>query len=213
MAQPDNAKETIMTEPIDPRPVFAAASAWVADLMQNVTDDMLTRPTPCAEFDVKTLCAHLIATALGARVIAVDRNPRALALATVLVARAAGTGPVAVPDAFQVAFLDVGQGDATLLRHGARAVLVDAGPPDGGVVSRLRALGVRRLDALVLTHAQADHDGGAPGRWAEASGGQPPTAFGQDPSVGIVGFDGSRAWPIPASTLEQIFGNWRAVLS
>lgn len=55
--------------------------------------------------------------------------------------------------------------------------------------------------------------GGAPGRWAEASGGQPPTAFGQDPSVGIVGFDGSRAWPIPASTLEQIFGNWRAVLS
>lgn len=55
--------------------------------------------------------------------------------------------------------------------------------------------------------------GGAPGRWAEASGGQPPTAFGQDSSVGIVGFDGSRAWPIPASTLEQIFGNWRAVLS
>ena len=55
--------------------------------------------------------------------------------------------------------------------------------------------------------------GGAPGRWAEASGGQSPTAFGQDPSVGIVGFDGSRAWPIPASTLEQIFGNWRAVLS
>ncbi|MFZ2241179.1 MAG: TIGR03086 family metal-binding protein [Gordonia amarae] len=52
-----------MTEPIDPRPVFAAASAWAADLMQNVTDDMLTRPTPCAEFDVKTLCAHLIATA------------------------------------------------------------------------------------------------------------------------------------------------------
>ena len=55
--------------------------------------------------------------------------------------------------------------------------------------------------------------GGVPGRWAEASGGQPPAAFGQDPSVGIVGFDGSRAWPIPASTLEQIFGNWRAVLS
>jgi len=55
--------------------------------------------------------------------------------------------------------------------------------------------------------------GGAPGRWAEASGGQPPTAYGQDANLGIVGFDGSRAWPVPSSTLEQIFGNWRGALS
>lgn len=49
--------------------------------------------------------------------------------------------------------------------------------------------------------------GGAPGRWAEASVGQPPTAYGQDANLGVVGFDGSRAWPVPSSTLEQIFGN------
>ena len=56
--------------------------------------------------------------------------------------------------------------------------------------------------------------GGTPGRWAEASGGQPPTAFGQDATVGIVGFDGARAWPVPAGTLAQIFGsNWRGSLS
>ena len=56
--------------------------------------------------------------------------------------------------------------------------------------------------------------GGAPGRWAEASGGQPPTAYGQDAALGIVGFDGARAWPVPASTLAQIFGaNWRGSLS
>ena len=56
--------------------------------------------------------------------------------------------------------------------------------------------------------------GGTPGRWAEASGGQPPTAFGQDATMGIVGFDGARAWPVPASTLAQIFGsNWRGSLS
>ena len=41
------------------------------------------------------------------------------------------------------------------------SVLVDTGPPDGGVVARLRRAGVRRLDLLVVTHAQADHDGGA----------------------------------------------------
>lgn len=56
--------------------------------------------------------------------------------------------------------------------------------------------------------------GGSPGRWSEASGGQPPTAYGQDPSVGIVASDGSRAWPMPSATLEQIFGsNWRAVIT
>jgi competence protein ComEC len=40
-------------------------------------------------------------------------------------------------------------------------VLVDTGPPDGGIVARLRRAGVDRLDLLVVTHAQADHDGGA----------------------------------------------------
>jgi competence protein ComEC len=60
-----------------------------------------------------------------------------------------------------VSFLDVGQGDATLVQHGAAAMLVDAGPPDGPVLDRLRRAGVRRLDVLVVTHAQADHEGGA----------------------------------------------------
>jgi hypothetical protein len=55
--------------------------------------------------------------------------------------------------------------------------------------------------------------GGSPGRWSEVSGGASPANFGQDPGLGIVGFDGSRAYPVPASTLEQLFGgNWRAVL-
>jgi competence protein ComEC len=58
--------------------------------------------------------------------------------------------------------LDVGQGDAVLLQEPGHAVLVDTGPPDGEVVDRLRDAGVRRLDALVVTHASSDHEGGAP---------------------------------------------------
>jgi competence protein ComEC len=61
-----------------------------------------------------------------------------------------------------VTVLDVGQGDAVLLQEPGRAVLVDAGPPQGGVVGRLRDAGVDRLDALVVTHASSDHEGGAP---------------------------------------------------
>jgi len=83
----------------------------------------------------------------------------------------------------RVVVLDVGQGDATLVSlPGGRALLVDAGGvaavatgPDGfdappgfdigdRVVSRaLRALDVRRLDGLVLTHGDPDHLLGARG--------------------------------------------------
>jgi competence protein ComEC len=60
-----------------------------------------------------------------------------------------------------VTFLDVGQGDAVLLQVPQGAVLVDQGPPEARVASQLRSLGVRRLSALVLTHPQRDHIGGA----------------------------------------------------
>jgi competence protein ComEC len=70
-------------------------------------------------------------------------------------------GPPGPPAGFAVSFLDVGQGDATLVQHGDHAVLVDTGPPGAPVLDRLRSAGVRRLDALVLTHPQADHDGNA----------------------------------------------------
>jgi competence protein ComEC len=70
----------------------------------------------------------------------------------------------------RVAFLDVGQGDATLARlPGGRTLLVDAaGLPgssfDAGervVAPALRALGVRKIDTLIVTHADPDHIGGA----------------------------------------------------
>jgi competence protein ComEC len=69
--------------------------------------------------------------------------------------------PGAPPRHFTVTFLDVGQGDATLIQApGARAALVDGGPPGAGIVSKLRARGVERLHLVVLTHAQEDHQGG-----------------------------------------------------
>ena len=65
--------------------------------------------------------------------------------------------------------LDVGQGLAVLVRTETRTLLYDAGPAygpqsDSGeriILPLLRALGVPRLDLLVLSHHDLDHVGGA----------------------------------------------------
>nr|WP_082672813.1 DNA internalization-related competence protein ComEC/Rec2 [Luteimonas abyssi] len=70
----------------------------------------------------------------------------------------------------ELVMLDVGQGLSVLVRTRTHAVLYDMGPavPDGYdagervVVPALHALGVRRLDAMVVSHADLDHAGGFP---------------------------------------------------
>jgi competence protein ComEC len=69
--------------------------------------------------------------------------------------------PPQPPRDLVISFLDIGQGDATLVQHGPVAVLVDTGPPGGPILERLRDAGVRHLDLLVATHAALDHDGAA----------------------------------------------------
>jgi competence protein ComEC len=82
-------------------------------------------------------------------------------LAAGVAAGALASRPPAPPRDLTVSFLDIGQGDATLIQHGDAAVLVDTGPPEGPILKRLREAGVRRLDLLVVTHAALDHDGSA----------------------------------------------------
>lgn len=69
--------------------------------------------------------------------------------------------PRLTPGELVVSFLDVGQGDATLLQCGGASVLVDTGPPGAPILRRLERAGVGRLDLLVITHAEADHEGNA----------------------------------------------------
>jgi len=73
------------------------------------------------------------------------------------------------PDTLRVTALDVGHGDCLLLElPDGRRILVDAGGSfdrsfdvgENVVVPALLHLGVRRLDAAVLTHADFDHLGG-----------------------------------------------------
>jgi competence protein ComEC len=65
------------------------------------------------------------------------------------------------PNGLRVTFLDVGQGDAVLLETASARVLVDQGPPEADVAGQLARMGIRSLSAIVLTHPQRDHVGGA----------------------------------------------------
>ena len=70
---------------------------------------------------------------------------------------------------FSLLALDVGQGQAVLVQTAHHRLLYDAGPVYGPgsnagdrvVAPTLRALGAGALDMLVLSHADADHTGGA----------------------------------------------------
>jgi len=76
--------------------------------------------------------------------------------------RAASDGIPSADAPFALVALDVGQGDALLLRAPGAIVLIDTGEPDAGIVRLLRREGVEQLDLLVVTHAHLDHVGGAP---------------------------------------------------
>jgi competence protein ComEC len=78
------------------------------------------------------------------------------------IADAVGAGAGQPPGrGLRIEVLDVGQGDAILLRPpGAPAVLVDGGPPGDGLAGKLRDAGVEGLGAAIVTHDQADHAGG-----------------------------------------------------
>lgn len=77
--------------------------------------------------------------------------------------------PPAIPaSTMQVAVLDVGQGLAVVVQTATHVLLYDTGPrystqSDSGariVVPFLRGAGIGRLDGMVVSHHDSDHDGG-----------------------------------------------------
>jgi competence protein ComEC len=140
-------------------------AAWIAFVAKVVST------WPSAQ--VHSAVALVLILAGAAASIALRRLPRyrrrtaaigVVSLALTLVATAYALRPLpswTPPDGLRVTFLDVGQGDSALLEAPGGAVLVDEGPPEADVAGQLRAMGVRALAAIVLTHPQRDHIGGA----------------------------------------------------
>lgn len=115
----------------------------------------------------------LALTAVLGGVLLVLRLPWAVRLAGISLLWPAllYTPPRPAPGQFELMALDVGQGSAVLLRTASHSLLYDTGPrygpqpdaTDAGdrvVLPLLRALG-EQLDAVVVSHIDSDHAGGA----------------------------------------------------
>jgi len=96
--------------------------------------------------------------------VACRRFREGLLFVLLLIGWSAHGGPE--PSDFELAVLDVGQGEALLLRGGGACLLVDGGGARGRdlaalvLAPALERRGVRRLDGVVLSHGDLDHCGG-----------------------------------------------------
>ena len=85
------------------------------------------------------------------------RGALALLVAALVAAPAVAQRPASRELVVRV--LDVGQGDAILIRNGGSTVLVDGGPDPAVLGRHLDALGLNgdTIDAVILSHQHADH--------------------------------------------------------
>ncbi len=92
----------------------------------------------------------------------------------ILLAGCGGAGKATLPDSkapataeagapLTVKVLDVGQGDAILIRTKDQVALIDTGdvPARDKLVAMLKSQGISTIDKLIITHPHADHIGGA----------------------------------------------------
>ncbi|WP_166367008.1 DNA internalization-related competence protein ComEC/Rec2 [Pseudomonas akapageensis] len=155
-----------------PVPVVGESLLWLAGGLLGALFDCLAR---IADWRSAWLPPAIpvwawLLSCLGALLLLLPKGipVRPLGWPLLLLAAFAPQGKIP-PGEVEVWQLDVGQGLAFILRTRQHAMLYDAGPALGGadlgervVLPVLRRLGVRELDLMLLSHADADHAGGAP---------------------------------------------------
>ncbi|WP_345362172.1 ComEC/Rec2 family competence protein [Actinoallomurus liliacearum] len=120
---------------------------------------------PAGAIGAALLTAALLIGALVLRRPGARRVAAAAAVgAAVVVIGGHACAPGWPPRGWLFVTCDVGQGDGLVLAAGpGRAVVVDTGPDPHSIDRCLRALRIRAVPLLVLTHPHADHVGGVPG--------------------------------------------------
>ncbi|GIX29604.1 MAG: DNA internalization-related competence protein ComEC/Rec2 [Porticoccaceae bacterium] len=137
---------------------------WGMGLLERLPDAALGAALPARNLWVAGFLAAALLPWLSSAGLAARRLAPPLLLAAFLVRPA----PAAV---VELTLLDVGQGLAAVVRVGRRVLVYDVGYGEPGgfnlgeavVAPYLATLGQRRVDLLVVSHADLDHAGGAEG--------------------------------------------------
>jgi len=144
-------------------------AAWLMQLLLQFLEWCASLPGAVWQQHVPPLWSVLLALSGVLWLLAPRGTPwRVTGLALMLPAIALPP-PAPAPGTAWITTLDVGQGLAVLVRTANRSLLYDAGPAfgteaDSGeriIAPYLRAAGIERIDAMVVTHNDSDHSGGA----------------------------------------------------
>ncbi|HEU0277767.1 MAG TPA: DNA internalization-related competence protein ComEC/Rec2 [Rhodanobacteraceae bacterium] len=165
--------------------------AWPVDALWGLLSH-LAAWRPALQYLPEVSLAAFVLASIGTVWLVAPRGVPARALGALMVLPLCWprtTSPV--EGAFHATVIDVGQGLSVLVRTRTHALLFDTGARypsgfdlgDAVVVPTLHAEGVARLDAMIISHGDSDHAGGA----VSVLAGYPGTpAWGGEPARGPV---------------------------
>src|SRR6185295_4834685 len=144
-------------------------AAWLMELLLQFLEWCASLPVAVWQQHVPPLWSVLLALAGVLWLLAPRGTPWRLSGLAFMLPALALPPPAPGPGVAWITTLDVGQGLAVLVRTHEHALLYDAGPAFGAeadsgeriIAPYLRAAGIERLDAMVVTHNDSDHSGGA----------------------------------------------------
>lgn len=141
-----------------PLVLLAQCCGWLCALLEAGA------ALPCASVPIDLAPPAALLLAFGVPVVLWLAWPRPGRASVSVLAVAAGISLVlcfglGTMGADEIIMLDVGQGDAFLLRSEGQTMLIDTGNHDRALLRGLARHGVHHLDAVAITHADEDHCG------------------------------------------------------
>jgi len=143
--------------------------AWLMDLLDRFLLLLLDLPQPLVDVAAPGFAVALLGFVGALMVLLSAAWPRRWLGFCALLPLFAGSVPRPEAGGLRVTVFDVGQGQSLLLQTANQDLLFDTGPSSLGgedagartVLPQLRAMGVRHLDTLIVSHNDSDHRGGA----------------------------------------------------
>ena len=141
--------------------VFVACAAMTVSVLDAVVSALAQVPFGRIPFSIGSTEALVVSFALAGLLWCawLRARPRFIIAAGCAIALSFSVLVAIDAQADEIVMLDVGQGDAFLLRSRGDALLVDTGNQDGKLVSALARHHVVHLGSVLVTHADDDHCG------------------------------------------------------